>query len=379
MEIYLDQAATSHPKPPEVLEAVHAALTAFNGNPGRSGHRRALEGARMLLTARSSISSLIHARQPEDIAFCFNCTDALNTAIKGSLHIGDHVITSSLEHNSVLRVLEMLRANGLIDVTIIDPEADGMIAPQKFTAAIKPNTTLCILTHASNVTGAIQPAAAVGRIMYSHGIRYLIDGAQAIGHIPVDVQALCCNLYAFPGHKGLLAPQGTGGLYIDSQIALRPFREGGTGSSSDSMLQPADRPECFESGTLNLPGISGLNAGVTLIAQNLLKHRRKEQELTAALWEGLHAMPHITLYTPQEAASRVSVVSFNIGHQISSSEAADRLSEIGIAVRGGLHCAPAAHQHLGTLRRGTVRASLNWQNSMEEIEQLLRAVRSIGS
>ncbi len=375
MDIYLDQAATSHPKPPEVLQAVQEAMTSFNGNPGRSGHRRALSGARVLVQARSAAASLLNAPQAEAIAFCFNCTDALNTAIKGSLCIGDHVIASALEHNSVLRVLEGLRSKGLIDVTIVKPEKDGVVSPQKISSEIRTNTSLCILTHASNVTGAIQPVAAVGQIMRTRGIRYLIDGAQAVGHIAVDVQALCCDMYAFPGHKGLLAPQGTGGLYTSPHISLRPFREGGTGSSSDSIEQPSERPECFESGTLNLPGIAGLLASIPLVSYHLSENRLREQELTTALWEGLKDMENVTLYTPCESAGRVGVVSFNV-RDFTSSEIADRLDALNIAVRGGLHCAPLAHQWLGTLRRGTVRASLSWQNTFEDIEALLRAIHS---
>ncbi len=377
MEIYLDNAATSHPKPPEVLSAVQSALTVCNGNPGRSGHKRALAGARTLLSAREALSGFIHAPQPECIAFCFNCTDALNTAIKGSLHVGDHVIASTLEHNSVLRVLESLRIRGLISYTLISPKSDGMVVPSDFSEALRPNTNLCILTHASNVTGVIQPVAAVGEIMRRQGIRYLIDGAQAIGHIPVNIRSLQCDLYAFPGHKGLLGPQGTGGLYIAPNLPLTPFREGGTGSSSDSILQPAERPECYESGTVNLPGISGLLAGVRLITPRQSDHLAHERELSRALWEGLRSIPSITLYTPQDAVGRVGTISFNIGDQLSSSEAADLLDEAQIAVRGGLHCAPFAHKELGTLRRGAVRASLSWQNTFEEINAFLRAVHAI--
>lgn len=377
MEIYLDNAATSHPKPPEVLSAVQSALTATNGNPGRSGHKRALMGARTLLSTREALATLISAPQPECITFCFNCTDALNTAIKGSLHVGDHVIASTLEHNSVLRVLEGLRSRSLISYTLISPSPDGMVSPSAFEEAIRANTALCILTHASNVTGAIQPVAAVGEIMRKNGIRYLIDGAQSIGHIPVNVQSLQCDLYAFPGHKGLLGPQGTGGLYIAPNLPLRPFREGGTGSSSDSITQPNERPECFESGTVNLPGISGLRAGIRLIAPLQSEHLAFERELACALWEGLHSIPSITLYTPQDAVSRVGTISFNIGDQLTSSEAADLLDEAQVAVRGGLHCAPGAHRELGTLRRGAVRASLSWQNTFEEINVFLRAVHAI--
>jgi len=376
-EIYLDNAATSHPKPPEVIQAVQTALTEQNGNPGRSGHKRALAGARVLMNARQALADLIHAPGPECVAFFFNCTDALNTAIKGSLNIGDHVIASTLEHNSVLRVLEGLRIRGLIQVTLIDPELTGIIDPQRFFKAIRKNTNLCVLTHASNVTGAIQPVAAVGEIMNRCGVRYLIDGAQAIGHIPVDVQALKCDLYAFPGHKGLMGPQGTGGLYISPELVLRPLREGGTGSASDSTLQPIERPDCFESGTMNLPGIAGLLAGVRIITENMQANVKREKELTTILWKGLSAIPSVEVYTPNEEAGRVGVVSFNIGAHLSSSDVCDRLDSLGIFVRGGIHCAPRAHQWLGTLQRGAVRASVNWKNSKEDIIALLNAVDDI--
>ena len=377
MEIYLDQAATSHPKPQCVLTAVQDALTASNGNPGRSGHQRALTAARLVMHAREVLARLLNAPYPDCIIFCFNCTDALNTAIKGSLHVGDHVITSSLEHNSVLRVLEGLSQKSLISVSIINPEPNGAIDPDKIAKAIRPNTSLCILTHASNVTGAIQPVAAVGALMKKYGVRYLIDGAQAIGHIPVDIQALQCDLYAFPGHKALLGPQGTGGLCIAPGVRLRPFREGGTGSSSDSILQPTEQPEGFESGTANLPGIAGLSAGTELVYSEQTAHLLTERRLTGMLWKGLSEIPGISLYTPEDAASRVGVVSFNIGDQLTSSEAADRLDALNIAVRGGIHCAPLAHKWLGTLNRGAVRASLSWQNTDKDIETFLTAVRSL--
>lgn len=378
MEVYLDNAATSHPKPPAVLKAVQEAMTIYNGNPGRSGHSRALAGARLILDARETLAELINAPHSECIVFCFNCTDALNTAIKGSLCVGDHVITSTLEHNSVLRVLNMLRARGLIELTCIAPEHDGAVNPLHFQQAIRRNTRLCILTHASNVTGAIQPVAEVGKIMHTVGVRYLIDGAQAMGHIPVDVQSIQCDLYAFPGHKGLLGPQGSGGLYIAPNLPLRAFREGGTGSSSDSILQPAERPECFESGTLNLPGISGLKAGIDILQAAHSKYIIRERELTQALWDGLHAMRGVQIYTPSSVDARVGVVSFNVG-DMASTEVSDYLENRDIAVRSGLHCAPGAHQFLGTLKRGAVRASVGWQNTLEDIEALLDAIRIISA
>ena len=374
MEIYLDNAATSHPKPQAVVDAVVEALTTFNANPGRAGHQRALRAARLVQSARAALASLLNAEDGDRIVFCFNATDALNTAIKGSLHIGDHVVSTMLEHNAVLRVLKELEKDGLIEVTLLEPEADGTVSARRFEEALRPNTTLAISTHASNVTGAIQPAAAIGEAMRRHGVRYLIDGAQAVGHIPVDVRALRCSLYAFPGHKGLLGPQGTGGLYIAPGINLGTFREGGTGSSSESMLQPTDIPEGFESGTVNLPGIAGLKAGAELVLPQLARHMRDERTLTTALYDGLLSLGNAVVYSPADPTARVGVVSFNL-EGASSASVADYLDRQGIAVRGGLHCAPGMHQALGTLRGGAVRVSPSWQNSLDDIEALLRALR----
>ena len=378
MEIYLDNAATSHPKPQAVVDAVRRALTEDNGNPGRSGHRRALRGGRIQFEARESLMRLINAPKDGCVVFCFNCTDALNTAIKGSLRVGDHVVSTVMEHNSVLRVLKELERNGLVSLTLLEPDAGGTVPARAFEAALTPRTALAISTHASNVTGAIQPVAAIGEAMRRRGIRYLIDGAQAAGHIPVDVQALGCSLYAFPGHKGLLGPQGTGGLYVAPDTPLRSFREGGTGSSSESMFQPAELPEGLEAGTVNLPGIAGLLAGVETVRARQAAILERERTLTQALCEGLGAMPNVTLYTPRDPAARVSVVSFNIDGATSSA-IADELDGQGFAVRGGLHCAPGMHRALGTLRSGAVRVSPNWQNSPEDIERLLRAVRDHSS
>lgn len=375
MEVYLDNAATSHPKPDSVLKSVCDALTMYNGNPGRSGHHRALAGARILLSCREALAELIGAENPENIVFCFNCTDALNLAIKGSLHKGDHVIASMLEHNSVLRVLSELQARGQIALTLLTPGADGMVTPEQYTSALRGNTALAVLTHASNVTGAIQPVAAIGAQMQARGIRFLVDGAQAIGHIPVNVRALKCSLYAFPGHKGLLGPQGTGGLYIQPGLQLGTVREGGTGSSSDDMRQPSEMPERYESGTVNLPGIAGLLAGVQHIKRFPIEALVKERRLTEYLFEGLQEQK-VPLYTPADVAARVGVVSFNIG-DYTSSQAADLLAQNDIAVRGGLHCAPGAHRFLDTLQRGAVRASIGWATTEQDVEALLRSVHEL--
>ena len=376
MSIYLDNAATSHPKPEAVVRAVTAALTTGNANPGRSGHPGALAAARTVLNTRQSLARLIGAEDAMSIAFCFNCTDALNLAIKGLLHQGDHVIATMLEHNSVLRPLCTLAARNRIELTLLPPRPDGFIDPCDVEKALRNNTALIVCTQASNVTGAIQPVAAIGQIARNHGVRYLIDGAQALGALPVDVNALGCDLYAFPGHKSLLGPQGTGGLYIRPGLRLNPLREGGTGSASDSTLQPEELPERYESGTVNLPGLAGLGAGVAHVARQLSQIMMHERELTSALLDGLSALSGITLYSPREEAARAGIVTFNLG-DLSSSQLADRLAERGFAVRGGLHCAPLAHRFLGTLRRGAVRASVGHANTFQEIEAFLDTLKSI--
>ena len=361
-DVYLDNAATSHPKPECVLTAMRAALTDFNANPGRSGHRRSLEAARAVLAAREAVAAVLGARDPFCVAFAFNCTDALNLAIKGALRTGDHVISTLLEHNSVLRVLAEKLRREEIELTLLTPRPDGFIDPEDVRGALRKNTRLIAVTHASNVTGAIQPVAAIGQVAKEAGVPFLVDGAQALGAMPVDVNALNCQLYAFPGHKGLLGPQGTGGLYIDAELDLQPLREGGTGSSSESMLQPTERP--------------GLGAGARYVQENLAQIFMREREVTTALYDGLREIAGVEVYAPAEEAARAGIISFNAG-DLTSSEAADYLDREGIAVRGGLHCAPGAHRFLGTLERGAVRASVGHETTFEDVEALLRAVKKM--
>ena len=376
MEIYLDNAATSHPKPDSVIQAVTRALTSHNANPGRSGHRRALQAGRALMDCRSALAMCLGAPDPLNISFAHNCTDALNLAIKGTLSTGDHVITTALEHNSVLRPLMTLKARGVIDVTLIEPDGDGFIQPQTIKDGIRKNTKLVAVTQASNVLGTVQPVAAIGEVTAAHGISFLIDGAQALGLFPVNVQSLACDLYAFPGHKGLLGPQGTGGLYIREGLPVTPIREGGTGSSSDSMIQPEERPDCYESGTVNFHSIAGLHAGVEYIRDNALTLRAHERALTEQLMKGLTAFSQAKVYASSDARNRVGVVSFNL-MDYASGAVADALNRRGFAVRGGLHCAPGAHTWLGTLTRGAVRVSVGYKNTSQEIEAFLRAVQEI--
>ncbi len=377
MSIYFDNAATSSPKPQCVLDAVHHALTQCNANPGRSGHRAALEAVRIVQQTRERLQNFIGAEEAASVIFTFNCTDSLNLAIKGSLSYGDHVISTMLEHNSALRPLSELANQGRIRLTLLSPRPDGFIDPEDVEKNICDQTRLIVITHASNVTGAIQPVAAIGGIAKERGVRYLIDGAQALGGMPVNVRALGCDLYAFPGHKSLLGPQGTGGLYIRPGLDLRPLKEGGTGTSSDSMLQPRESPERYEAGTVNLPGIAGLGAGCEYVSKRLSQVMSHERELTQALYDGLSKMKDVILYSPAEEAARAGIVSFNIG-DLSSSQTADALAQAGIAVRGGLHCAPGTHRVLGTLRRGVVRASVGHSNTFEEVDQFLRTLQKLG-
>ena len=376
MQIYFDNAATSHPKPSGVLQAVEKALTETNANPGRSGHRAAIEAARVVLNCRERLAGLLGAGDPMSIVHCFNCTDALNLAIKGSLRVGDHVVATCLEHNSVLRVLYGLAERGRITLTLVPPRPDGFVDPEDVRGALTPCTALIVCTHASNVTGAIQPVAAIGQAAKAAGVRYLIDGAQTLGGMPVDVRALGCDLYAFPGHKSLLGPQGTGGLYIAPGVRLKPLREGGTGTDSHSLLQPETLPERYESGTVNLPGIAGLSTGCEYVAPRLSQIMMRERELTQALYDGLAAMDGVALYSPAQEAGRAGIVCFNAG-DLPSAQVADALARRDIAVRGGLHCAPEAHRFLGTLQRGAVRASIGHANTFEEVEAFLKAVRAL--
>lgn len=376
MECYLDNAATSHPKPKKVLDSVFRALTYENANPGRSGHERALRAANRLLSTRETLSAFLGAEDPMNIVFAFNCTDALNLAIKGSLKTGDHAVASALEHNSVLRVLHTLKERGIIDLTIVEPLPDGKIDPAQYAVSIRKNTRLFVLTHASNVTGEIQPVESVGQIARANGIRYLVDGAQTLGNIPVDVRQIACDLYAFPGHKSLLGPQGTGGLYIAPGTGLNPLREGGTGSASESLAQPDDLPDRYEAGTMNLPGIAGLGAGVEIVSAEIGKISERETAVSNFLISEFRKMPGVTLYSRPSRSLRTGTVSFNL-LDLPSADVADRLSGRGICVRAGLHCAPLAHRAQGTLTRGCVRASFGYFSTFEDAETLLRAVREI--
>lgn len=370
--IYLDNAATSYPKPPQVIRAMTGTLEKIGGNPGRSGHRLSLCGGRVINACREALCDFLEANEPEQVVFTFNATDALNLAIRGMLHLGDEVLCTPMEHNAVMRVLKEYESQGMITVTPLAMDPLGLVQPHSLQRAITPRTALVVICHASNVTGVIQPVPRLGAVCRENGVPLLVDAAQTAGILDVGLNALRADMVAMPGHKGLLGPHGTGVLVLRKGILPRPLRYGGTGSRSERMLQPFEMPDRYESGTLNLPGIAGLLAGVRFVRAHREEIRAYEEALTHRLLCALATIPGVTLLGHPDAP-RVGVVSFLMPN-MDSSEAADELDRLGFALRGGLHCAPAAHQALGTLQTGAVRASVGIYNTQEDIDQLADAV-----
>ena len=372
--IYLDNAATSYPKPPEVIRAVSGVLEKIGGNPGRAGHSGALAGGRILETCRELAAQYAGVPSPERVIFCLNCTDALNTAIRGTLHAGDEVIVSHAEHNAVMRPLMGYHDAGKITVRILPPDRDGRLSPDTVRAAIGPQTALCVLCHASNVTGIVQPAREIAAACHDAGVPLLLDAAQTAG--TEDLAAVHADMIALPGHKGLLGPMGTGLLALGEGMLPRPFREGGTGSASESLRQPAMLPDRLESGTANLPGIAGLCQGIKFVLRHRAAMAEYEGFLARRLREGLGNIQGVSLLTPGDSVPTVAVVSFNVG-ALDSGAVADALNRQRIAVRGGLHCAPSIHAYLGTA--GAVRASLGPFNTERDVDALLLAVRQLAA
>ena len=370
--IYLDNAATSYPKPRCTVDAMVQALTQCGANPGRSGHRLSLEAGRTVEACRESLAAMLDEPDATRIAFAQNATDALNMAIHGVLRTGDHVISTLIEHNSVLRPLSELSRSGTITLTLVPPDGDGRIRGKDVEQAITPRTRLVAMTHMSNVLGVEQDAARMGAMCARRGVLLLLDCAQTAGHLPLAPAQWGCSLLAMPGHKGLLGPHGTGALWVAPRVRLAPLRQGGTGSASESMFQPRMMPDSLESGTLNLPGIAGLNAGM----RYALAHREQAHETAVALCdfmrEELLGLPGVRVYTPAGAM----LTSFNIDG-ISSQEVASMLDGANIAVRAGLHCAPGVHRFLGTLQTGAVRVSPGMTNGMKDARALVDAVAEI--
>ncbi|MDE3074116.1 MAG: aminotransferase class V-fold PLP-dependent enzyme [Chloroflexota bacterium] len=375
--IYFDNAATSWPKPPEVAQAVAAALTEPMGNPGRAGHRMAIASARVVLEARDALAELFGIDDPAQIVLTKNATEALNLAIFGLLKPGDHVVTTSMEHNSVMRPLRYLEKQG-VELAVVACSEQGTLDPTDIRSALHHNTRLVVTTHASNVSGTLLPVKEVAQICQEAAVPYLVDAAQTAGTQPITVPELGMDMLAFTGHKGLLGPTGTGGLVIKPGIELTPLMLGGTGSRSDEEEQPEFLPDRYESGTLGVVGAAGLAAGVRFLLETGLDAvRRHEKALVQAFIDAAAAIPGCHLYGPPHAEERAGIVSFNIAG-ISPSEVGRLLdSEFDVMCRIGLHCAPSAHRTLGTFPDGTVRFGWGLFNSREEIGYAVDALKVI--
>lgn len=352
--IYLDNAATSFPKPPQVIRGMTEALQQYGANPGRGGHQLALQAGRTVEKCREAAAALLGAR-PERVIFTRNCTESLNLAILGMLHKGDEVICSHGEHNAVMRPLERLVSRDGVTVKLLRPDGRGLLSPEGLRRAITSRTGLVIICHASNVTGVIQPVQELGSICREKGVPLLVDAAQTAGVLDVSLDSLHADMIAMPGHKGLLGPHGTGLLALREGVDPEPLILGGTGSASESVRQPELLPDRYESGTVNLPGIAGLLAGIEYIARQREDIHRRESALNERLRRQLAGIPGLRILG-DDSAPRVAITSI-VPEGGDSAALADALDATGVAVRGGLHCAPAMHSYLGTMRSGAVRFS----------------------
>ncbi len=377
--IYFDNAATSWPKP----EAVPAAMTRFlrevGANPGRSGHGLSIEAGRVVYDVRERVARLFGHPDPLSVVFTKNATEALNVALQGLLAPGDHVVTSVMEHNSVLRPLRYLESRG-VSVTRVACAADGTLDPADVARALAPQTRLVVLSHASNVVGTLCPLAEVGRLVEERGVPFCVDAAQTAGAVPLEMRSMHIDLLAFTGHKSLYGPQGTGGLCLGERVRdrLRPLVYGGTGSASDSEVHPEFLPDRLEAGTLNAVGLAGLGAGLAFVeARGAAALRAHEAALTARLLDGLRGISGVRVVGPGDAERQTAVVSFNLDGW-SCSEVATALEErAGLCCRAGLQCAPLAHRQLGTFPEGTVRFSLGAFNREDEVDTALAALREL--
>ncbi|MHC2070764.1 aminotransferase class V-fold PLP-dependent enzyme [Bremerella sp. T1] len=379
--IYLDNAATSWPKPASVVEAVQHHMTELGACAGRSGYREANEVERLIGDTRKQIAYLFGTHSPEHVIFGYNGTDMLNLALHGLLQRGDHVVTTSVEHNSILRPISTMMQTLELDVTYVEPGEDGRVDPHDVGNAIMDNTRLIAITHVSNVTGAIQPIQEICAIAKDRGVRTLVDAAQSAGHLDLNLAETPIDMVAFPGHKGLLGPLGTGAMILQPEVAgeLKSQRQGGTGTKSESNEQPIELPTKFESGNANVPGILGLRAGVEYIREQTVTalHRHTMQN-TSRLIEGLQGMPKVRIFGPQNLEQRTGVVSIQV-ESFDPHELATALdSAFGVQCRAGLHCAPLMHQHLGTIGHGgTLRFSLSIFTTAEQIDRTLEAMQAI--
>ncbi|MHB8137839.1 MAG: aminotransferase class V-fold PLP-dependent enzyme [Smithellaceae bacterium] len=381
MTVYLDNAATSFPKPEGVLAAMMAYQQNIGASPGRSGHGLSIDAGRIVYETRERLARLFNVDDPLRIALTKNATEALNIALQGGLQPGDHVITSSMEHNSVMRPLRFLETRG-VELSVVPCSLQGELDPDDMRKAFQKNTKMVVLTHASNVTGTIMPIEAVGSIVKEKGdVLFCVDAAQTAGALPIDVEKMSIDLLAFTGHKSLYGPQGTGGLFIRKGLDanIHPLMMGGTGSRSEFENQPDFMPDKYESGTPNTIGFAGLGAGVAFILEQTIKAvRAKEEQLTASFLDQLKEFKdQVTVCGLSDATKQAAVVSFYLKN-ISPSDAALYFEErYGILGRPGLHCAPSAHRTIRTFPQGTIRFSFGFFNTFQDVDQTADAIRAI--
>ncbi len=376
--IYLDHAATSWPKPPGVVDAMIEAVTVYGANPGRGSHSMSLDASRSIYQARSSIARLFSIKDPNRLVFTKNTTEALNLALFGFLKNDDHVICTSIEHNSVRRPLEYLKKTKRISITYLEHSADGELNADQIADKIQPNTRLIVVTHGSNLLGTIIDLAKIKEIAESNSIPILVDCAQTAGVFPISIRDLDIDFLAMPGHKGLLGPQGTGVLYVSPKYEIEPFIYGGTGSRSEDIEQPKIWPEGYEAGTINTPGIAGLSKGVNYVLEQLKnKPHIKEWELTQYIIEKLLSINTIKILGPTLGKPRCGLISFTHS-KLDAAEFSNILDKhYSICVRSGFHCAPMAHQLAGTIETGAIRASVGWNTKLEDVEQFINAIKEI--
>ena len=376
--IYLDNAATTLQKPQCVIDAVVQAMTTM-GNAARGAHGGSLEASRTVYETRCKIAKLFGCSLPENVIFTANSTEALNIALNGIFQPGDHVITTDLEHNSVLRPLYRLEKQGIITLSFVPADRQGRVRCSDFETLIRPETRAIVCTHASNLTGGMIPVAAVGEIARKHGLLLVVDASQTAGTVPIHMDAMGIDILCFTGHKGLMAPQGTGGLCIREGVQVRPFKVGGSGVHSYDREQPAEYPVRLEAGTLNSHGLAGLSAAMDYLeAVGIATVRERELALMNRFYEGVSGIGGITVYG-DFSAERTAVVALNIRDYDSGAVADALYAEFGIATRAGAHCAPRMHAALGTTARGAVRFSFSWFNTEAEVDAAVNAVAALAA
>ena len=376
--IYMDNAATTMQKPQQVIDAVAAAMCSM-GNAGRGAHAASLGAARTIYDAREKLACYFHAENPKQIAFTMNSTESLNIALKGVLNPGDHVITTMLEHNSVLRPLYELQEKGT-ELTILKSNPQGTLDYEDFEKAIKENTKAIVCTHGSNLTGNLVDVKRVGEIAKKHGFLFIVDASQTAGVFPIDVQEMGIDILCFTGHKGLLGPQGTGGIYVREGLIVRPLLCGGSGVQTYNKKHPSEMPTALEAGTLNGHGIAGLDAAVEYLMETGIDTiREREQDLMWRFYEGVKDIPGVKVYGDFSTRERCAIVTLNIGDYDSSEVSDELLMTYGISTRAGGHCAPLMHEALGTVEQGAVRFSFSHYNTDEELNTAIQAVKEMAA